>query len=88
MRFRADPPGARVTVALDAFVAVFHPPSATTHLLVDPAPQILEALGDEALDLDTLLARLAAQYDLAAADRAALAERVDELVAAGLVRAA
>jgi PqqD family protein of HPr-rel-A system len=72
---------------LDALVAVFHRPSGTTHLLAPPAPEILELLGREALTLDALLARLAADFALADADPAALAERVEELVDAGLVQA-
>ena len=73
---------------LDTLVAVFHRPSGTTHLLAPPAPEILDALGGEAMSLHALLARLAADYALADADRAALAERVAELVDAGLVRQA
>ena len=71
---------------LDAFVAVFHRPSGTTHLLVSPAPEILDVLGGEALTMDALLERLAADYRLVDADGAVLAERVGELVEAGLVR--
>lgn len=72
---------------LDALVAVFHRPSGTTHLLAPPAPEILDLLGREALTLDALLARMAADYALVDADPAALAERVEELVDAGLVQA-
>ncbi|WP_374944844.1 HPr-rel-A system PqqD family peptide chaperone [Sphingomonas sp.] len=88
MRYRADPPAALLIEPLDAFVAVFHRPSGITHLLVSPAPEILAVLGEEALTIDALLARLTADYELVDADRAALAERVEELVAAGLVSAA
>ena len=38
--------------------------------------------------MDALLTRLCADYDLIDADRSALVERVEELVAAGLVSAA
>ena len=88
MRFRADPPAALIAEPLDAFTAVFHRPSGGTHLLVSPAPEILEVLGQEALSLDALLARLATEYALADADPAVLAGRVAELVEAGLVRRA
>lgn len=85
MRYRADPPSALLVEPLDAFVAVFHRASGITHLLVPPAPEILTVLGGEALTVDALLARLTAEYELVDADRAALAERVEELVVAGLV---
>ena len=39
MRYAADPPVARLTVALDALVAIYHRPSGTTHLLASPAPE-------------------------------------------------
>lgn len=88
MRYRADPPELLLAEPLDALVAVFHRPSGTTHLLAPPAPEILDLLGRAALDLAQLLARLADDYALVDADPAALAERVAELVEAGLVRAA
>ncbi len=88
MRYRAPPPEALLTADLDAFTATFHRPSGITHLLASPAPEILAALADAPLDLDALLARLSADYDMADADRAALAARLDELCVAGLVEAA
>lgn len=87
MRYRADST-ALLVEPLDTFVAVFHRASGITHLLVSPAPEILALLGEEALTIDALLARLTADYELVDADRAALAERVEELIAAGLVSAA
>ena len=83
MRYRAPPATALATVRLDEFTAVYHRPSGATHLLVEPAPEILAALV-EPLTLDELGGRLAATYELAG-DAGALVARVDELVAAGLV---
>jgi len=83
--YRADPPGGLVLAPLDAFTAVYHRRSGMTHLLTEPAPQILAILGAAGLSLDGLLDRLADDYDLADATRPALAARLDELVAAGLV---
>jgi PqqD family protein of HPr-rel-A system len=88
IRYRADPPAMLLTEPLDALVAIFHRPSGTTHLLAPPAPEILDLLGREAMSLDALLARLAEEYALADADPAVLAERVAELVEAGLVHPA
>jgi len=83
--YRADPPGGLVAAPLDAFTAVYDRRSGMTHLLTEPAPQILAILGDAGLSLDALLDRLAGDYDLADATRPALAARLGELVAAGLV---
>lgn len=83
--YRADGPDALLIAPLDAFTAVFHRPSGITHLLTEPAPQILAILGEKTLVLDALLDRLRADYDLADADRDALEARLTELVEAGLV---
>lgn len=88
MQYRAPRPEALLSADLDAFIAMFHRPSGITHLLASPAPEILAALADAPLDLDGLLARLSADYDLGDGDREALAARLDELVVAGLVEAA
>ena len=86
MRYRAPPADAVLAEPLDAFTAVYHRPSGQTHLLVEPAPEILDALGPDGLTLAELRAALAERYDLTGADH--LAERLDELIAAGLVSAA
>jgi len=72
-------------VPLDALTLIYHRASGITHVVDSPVPEILEALGDAALDVDALLASLAGRFDLADADPLALAVRLDELVAAGLV---
>lgn len=86
MRYPASPSTALQIVPLDEFVAAFHRPSGTTHLLVAPAPQILAALG-EPLTLAALAERLAETYELSG-DVDELTARMDELVAAGLVERA
>ena len=84
MRYAADPPAARLTVALDALVAIYHRPSGTTHLLASPAPELLDALGEGAADAPELLARLSRQFELPDAAADAIEARMEELVAAGL----
>jgi PqqD family protein of HPr-rel-A system len=86
--YKAPSPDALLVAPLDEFTAVFHRASGITHLLVEPAPQILHVLGEGGLTLDALLAGLSAEYDLADADRTALAARLDELVVSGLVASA
>lgn len=85
-RYRAAAASLLIVEPLDMFTAVFHRPSGVTHLLNEPAPQILEALADEALDMGALLAWLAQTYDLGDADGSAVLQaRLGELEAAGLV---
>lgn len=70
-------------VPLDDFTAIYHRASGITHLVTAPVPELLEVLGEEAADLKEVEARLAATFELE--DEAALAARLEELVAAGLV---
>jgi PqqD family protein of HPr-rel-A system len=72
---------------LDDFTLVYHRASGITHLLTAPAPEIIATLGEAGMTLPDLQARLAAEFELGDAG-GALATRVDELVAAGLVEAA
>ena len=83
--FQGPPDGGLLIAPLDEFTAVYHRASGITHLLTEPAPQILAVLGDGASSLDALLARLGRDYDLDDGTREALAARLDELVEAGLV---
>ena len=84
----APPAEALLVAPLDEFTAVFHRASGITHLLTEPAPQILTTLGEGGMTLDALLATLSAEYAIADSDRDALAARLDELVVSGLVAAA
>ena len=84
-RYRAAPPATLRILPLDALTLMYHRASGITHIVDAPVPEILEALADGALTLDALLARLARDYDLIDADPLALAVRLDELAAAGLV---
>lgn len=84
VRYRAAAPDQLCIVALDDLTAVYHRPAGATHLLAEPAPQIIVALQETPDDLDGLLGRFALGPDATPA----LAERLAELVAAGLVEAA
>ena len=87
MRYRAAAPDTLLRRELYMLVAVFHRSSGITHLLASPAPEILEVLAGELLDRDALLARLGEAFELGDGGADALAARLDELVAAGLVEA-
>ena len=84
-RYRAAAPATLIAAALPPFTALYHRASGTTHLLAQPAPEILHALADGALSAAALRDRLAAAYEL---EDGALDERLAELVAAGLVEIA
>ena len=88
-RYIADPPGLVRSVDLDALTALFHRPSGLTHILAPPAPQILDMLAEGPAGAEEILARLGASFELAEGDAAeAMAARLAELEAAGLVRRA
>lgn len=83
--YRAPPADAVVAVELEPFMALYDRRSGVTHLLAEPAPQLLAILAHDALDLTALRARLSDRYDLPDLTAAALTARLDELVAAGLI---
>ena len=83
--YRAANPATLRIVPLDELTLIYHRASGITHIVDAPVPEILEALGDEALTVPELLARLSERFDLTDPDPMALAIRLDELVTAGLV---
>jgi PqqD family protein of HPr-rel-A system len=72
-------------VTLDGLSAIYHRVSGATHVVAEPVPQILAALGGDTLSLAALLARLGSDYDLGDEAEVALTARLDELVTLGLV---
>jgi PqqD family protein of HPr-rel-A system len=83
----ADPDKLIRKVELDGLTALFHVPSGMTHIVAPPAPQILEALGAGPADAEELARRLDEIFEIeGGAD--AMAARLAELEAAGLVRRA
>jgi len=88
--YRAAPSGALRIEPLGELTAIFDRRSMQTHLVVSPMPEILEAVGAAPCSAALLVSRLAATFDLAAADdvQPVLAERLGELTAMGLVERA
>ena len=87
-RWRGPPTGALATVPLDTLTVVYDRRSGQTHLLAEPLPQLLEALGDGASDAAALTTQLSAAYVMAEdpGDAAGIvAERLTELAAIGLI---
>ncbi len=83
----ADPEGLSRKVEFEGLTALYHRPSGMTHILAPPAPQILEALADRPADAAELARRLSRRFELDGGE-GALAARLEELEAAGLVRRA
>jgi PqqD family protein of HPr-rel-A system len=74
-------------VEFDGLTALFHIPSGMTHIVAPPAPQILDALAGSPADANELSRRLSVDFDLEGGAEA-MAARLTELEAAGLVRKA
>ena len=83
-RYIADDESLLRKVELDGLTALFHVPSGMTHIVAPPAPQILEALAGRPADLKELVRRLSRNFEVDGAE-SALAARLEELEAAGLV---
>ena len=79
--YRAPPAGVLRLVRLDAMTAIFDRRSGATHLVAEVVPTILAALAEGEATLEMLAARLDT------GERAALAERLEELVDTGMVAA-
>ena len=85
-RYVAEPADARIVEPLDMMTLIYQRRSGITHMVGEPVPQMLEAMGSDAVDAKTLAARLAASFDLGGQDDAAalIAERLEELADLGL----
>lgn len=83
MIYRVDPPENLRIVPLDSLTAIYHRPSGQSHVVAEPVPEIISALAEGACDIAVLMDRLGVGD--AADTRAVLVERLDELVATGLV---
>jgi PqqD family protein of HPr-rel-A system len=85
--YKADAADQLLIEPLDAMTLVYHRRSAITHMVAEPVPEMLAAMGGDAVDAATLVARLLAQFDLGAAGEAeaVIAARLEELADLGLV---
>lgn len=83
MLYRADPLENLRIAPLDSLTAIYHRASGQTHVVAEPVPELLAALGAGECGVAALALRLS--LDATAATQALLTERLDELVATGLV---
>ena len=58
--YQAEPANARIVEALDMMTLIYQRRSGITHMVGEPVPQMLDAMGKDAVDAATLAARLAA----------------------------
>ena len=86
-RYIAEPEALIRKVELDGLVALFHRPSGMTHIVAPPAPQILDALANGPADAKELSDRLSIDFEIEGGEDA-MAARLEELEAVGLVRRA
>jgi PqqD family protein of HPr-rel-A system len=87
LSYRAERPSERIVQPLDAMTLIYQRRSGVTHIVAEPVPEILAAMGDDVCDAALIAARLAASYDLGnpQAARAVIAARLAELATLGLV---
>lgn len=86
-KYRAAAQDDLVWHELDSMTLLFHRPSGITHMLADPAPAILEVMGDAPLTAADIATRLTASFDVepeSDAENIVLA-RLEELAGLGLV---
>lgn len=86
--YRAEPADQRLVEPLDMMTLIYQRRSGITHMVGEPVPQMLAAMGDNAVDAAMLAEHLAKTFDLGgAADAVAvLFERLEELAELGLVQ--
>jgi PqqD family protein of HPr-rel-A system len=85
--YQAEPADQRLIEPLDVITLIYQRRSGITHMVAEPVPEILAAMGDEAMDATAVLQCLSAQFDLGEADDAVavVAARLEELADLGLV---
>ena len=70
---------------LEALTLVYDRRSGITHIVVEPVPEIMEAMGDAPASAADLAERLSARFDLEGDAAALIGARLTELAALGLI---
>lgn len=85
--YRAETADQRLIEPLDAMSLVYQRRSGITHIVAEPVPEILAAMGEDIVDAKTIAARLAQDFDLDSAEaEAVITARLEELASLGLVK--
>ncbi len=87
IRYQAEAAEQRLIEQLDQMTLIYQRRSGITHIVTEPVPQMLEAMREDMLSADAVLARLAAEFELQSDDEAlqTVAARLEELADLGLV---
>lgn len=84
--YKAEAAAMLLIQPLDSMTAIYHRRSGITHIVAEPVPQILQAMGDMALTTGEIVQRLGAVFDWDDIDAESLiAERLEEMAALGLL---
>ena len=84
--YRAEPEDERLIVPLDSMTLIYQRRSGITHIVAEPVPEILAAMGSDVVDATTVAKRLAVEFEMDVGDaEAVVAARLEELAALGLV---
>ncbi|MEP7350340.1 MAG: HPr-rel-A system PqqD family peptide chaperone [Sphingorhabdus sp.] len=85
--YQAESADQRLVQPLDVMTLIYQRRSGITHIVAEPVPEMLEAMGDDAVDAAALVERLTGSFDLgeAAEAEAVITARLEELAELGLV---
>jgi PqqD family protein of HPr-rel-A system len=85
--YQAEPANQLLVEPLDAMTLIYQRRSGITHMVAEPVPEILAAMGNEAATAAELVAKLSDQFDLGDGGdaEAIITARLDELAELGLV---
>jgi PqqD family protein of HPr-rel-A system len=84
--YRAEPEDERLIEPLDSMTLIYQRCSGITHIVAEPVPEILAAMGSDVVDAKAVAERLAVEFEMEAADaEAVVAARLEELASLGLV---
>lgn len=84
--YRAEAANERLIEPLDAMTLVYQRRSGITHIVAEPVPEILAAMGEDVVDANTIAERLALDFDLDLSEaEAVITARLEELASLGLV---
>ena len=85
--YHAEPADQLLVEPLDAITLIYQRRSGITHMVAEPVPEMLVAMGDEAVTAAMLVKILSDQFDLGTDEdaEAVVAARLEELAELGLV---
>lgn len=84
--YRAEPEDQRLIEPLDSMTLIYQRRSGITHIVAEPVPEILAAMGQDVVDAETVAERLAEEFEMDAADaETVVTARLEELALLGLV---